>query len=111
MSSKTKFHQHIFTPALLKRMLTGATIGFILITLFVMGVDNPDPEWSRYWKVRPMIVVAIAGAIGGAFYDFMHLLRYQGGIVKVIGLVLGVIGFVIILWLGSVYGLDGTLWN
>lgn len=111
MTSKTKFPQRIFTPALPKRILAGATIGFIFITLFVMGVDNPDPEWPKYWKIRPMLVVAIAGAIGGAFYDLMHLLRYQGGTKKVLGLILGVIGFLITLWLGSVYGLDGTLWD
>lgn len=92
-------------------MLIGAVIGFVFITLFILGVENPDPEWPQYWKVRPMLVVAVAGAIAGAFIDFMHLLRRQGGILRLFGVVLSVIGSLVILWLGSVYGLDGTLWN
>ena len=92
-------------------MLIGAAFGFVLITLFVMGVDNPHPDWPKYWKVRPIIVVTIAGAIAAAFADFMHLLRRQGGILKLLGITLTVLGFVIILWLGSVFGLDGTIWD
>ena len=57
---KTKRLQHqLFTDALFKRMLIGAVLGFAFITLFVMGVDNPNPEWSKYWKIRPMVVVWI----------------------------------------------------
>ncbi|WP_037325032.1 hypothetical protein [Salinimicrobium terrae] len=107
----TKLHQKLFTEALVWRMLTGALIGFVFITFFVIGVDNPDHEWPEYWKARPMIVVPITGAIAGAFFDFMHLLRRQGGALKLLGIILSLFGCLIILWLGSVYGLAGTLWD
>lgn len=104
-------HQQLFTDVLAKRMLTGAVLGFLFITLFVMGVDNPHPDWPENWKIRPMLVVAIAGALAGAFFDLMYLLRRQGGILKLIGIVISVLGPLVILWLGSVFGLAGTLWN
>ena len=107
----TNFHQSLFTKALLTKMLIGAILGFLFITFFISGVDNPDPDWPENWKIRPMLVVAIAGAIAGAFIDFMHLLRRQGGILKLLGIIISVIGSLVILWLGSVYGLVGTLWN
>ena len=111
MTTKNQLHEQIFTAALIKRMITGGAVGFIFMALFLAGVDNPDPNWSKYWMARPMVVVTIAGAIGGAFVDFMHILRYQGGIKKLLGIILGIVGFLVILWLGSVYGLDGTLWD
>ena len=76
-----------------------------------MGVNNPHPDWPTYWKVRPIVVVTIAGAVGGAFADFLHLLRRQGGYLKLLGIVFSILGFIVILWLGSVFGLAGTLWD
>ena len=111
MTAKFNLHEQFFTSALTTRMLAGATFSFILIAIFLAGVNDPHPDWPRYWMARPLIIVPIAGAIGGAFYDFMHLLRYQGGIKKLLGIILGIIGFLVILWLGSVYGLAGTLWD
>lgn len=107
----TPFLHPYFTRRLPKRMLIGAGFGFVLITLFVMGVNEPAPDWPKYWKVRPIVVVTIAGAMGAAFADFLHLLRRQGGYWKLIGIVLSILGFIVILWLGSVLGLNGTLWD
>ena len=111
MTTGNQLHEQLFTAALVKRMVTGAAIGLVFISVYLAGVDNTDPEWPKYWMARPLIVVLIAGAIGGAFYDFMHLLRHQGGLKKLLGLILGLVGFIVILWLGSVYGLDGSLWD
>lgn len=107
----THFLQPYFTRRLPKRMLIGAAFGLVLISFFVSGVNNPDPNWPEYWKVRPIIVVTIAGAIGAAFADFLHLLRRQGGIYRALGIILSLVGFIVILWLGSVLGLAGTLWD
>lgn len=110
MNRKNLYHV-VFTEDLLPRVLIGAAIAFALISLFVFGVDNPKPEWPEYWRLRPLIITTIAGGIGGAFFDFMHLLRREGSWKKVLGLLLGLIGYLVILWLGSILGLDGTLWN
>lgn len=111
METNTQIFKNSFTSALPRRILIGAAFAFVLITLFVMGVNEPDPTWPANWKIRPIVVTTIAGGIGGAFADFMHLMRREGGIFRALGIILSLLGYVVILWLGSVYGLDGTLWN
>lgn len=94
-----------------KPMLIGAGIALALIALFLSGVDNPNPAWPKYWMVRPLIVVPLAGAGGGAFFAFMRPLREKGGWMTAFAYVLCIVVFIIGLWMGSVLGLDGTLWN
>lgn len=100
-------------PALLgKRMLLGAGIGLILISVFLIGVKNPNPAWGKFWMIKPLIIVPLAGAGGGAFYYFInHFWGYQGGWRKAFAIVFSLVGFIIALWLGTVLGLNGTLWN
>ena len=62
----------ILTPLLFKRMLLGAGIGLVLISLLVLPVTG-RPEWGEYWKIRPLIVVPMAGAVGGFCY---YLLKH-----------------------------------
>ena len=99
------------TAALGKRMLVGAVIALILIALFVSSVDNPNPAWPKLWVLKPLIIVPIAGAMGGIFYHIMDYLHRTSGLNKVIAIIIGFIGYIVALWLGSVLGLDGTLWN
>ena len=102
----------IDSASLIKRMLIGAGIGLVLITLLVTSVKHPNPEWGRFWMIRPLLVVPLAGAGGGLGTYFMeHLLGYQGGWSKIIAVLLSIIGFLIALWLGTVLGCAGTLWN
>ncbi|MEJ5993383.1 hypothetical protein WG904_03045 [Pedobacter sp. Du54] len=99
-------------PSLIRRMLIGAGIGLILITLLVTSANHPNPEWGKFWMIRPLLVVPIFGAAGGLGTYFMeYLLGYQGGWSKIISIVLSIIGFVISIWLGTVLGCAGTLWN
>jgi hypothetical protein len=99
-------------PALLtKRMLAGGGIGLLLMSLFLLGVNNPDPAWGKLWMIRPLVVVSLAGAGGAAFFHFTNPLRQQGGWIMFWTYILNMIGYVVALWLGSVLGLDGTLWN
>lgn len=95
----------------MRRVLIGAGIAFFLIALFLSGVDEPKPEWSKFWMVRPLIIVPLAGATGGLVY---HLIAQRGRehgwnslVYSLISLVIYIIG----LWMGFVLGLDGTLWN
>ena len=77
----------------------------------MLGVDEPKPEWPKLWMAKPLIMVPIAGAMGGVFYYFMDHLRYQGGWRKVLAYIISLIGYIIILWIGTVLGLNGTLWD
>lgn len=103
--------QPIHSSSLSKRMLLGVGIALILITIFLLGVGEPNPAWGKLWMIRPLIIVSLAGAMGGVFYYFMDHLRYQGGWRKTLAYILSLIGYIIALWLGTVLGLDGTLWN
>ena len=103
--------QSIDLVALARPMAVGAVIAFILISIFLMGVDEPKPEWPRFWMLRPLIVVPLAGALGGSFSYFVSGMRSQGLWGMIAANVLTVIVYLIVLWLGTVAGLDGTLWN
>ena len=94
-----------------KPVLIGAGIALTLIALFLAGVDNADPAWGKYWMVKPLIIVPLAGAMGGAFFYFMNQLSHHRGLNKTVAILLGLIIYVVGLWLGSILGLDGTLWD
>lgn len=93
------------------RMLAGATIGLILISVFLFSAGEGRPAWGKLWVIRPMIMVTLAGAMGGfCNYSILHF-RSLVGVNKVVAMIISVIVFVIGLWIGTVVGLDGTLWN
>lgn len=92
-------------------MIIGGSIALILITTFLIGVKDPNPEWGKFWTARPLLIVPIAGAAGGALYYFMTSLYLKHRWQRTAMTILASIGFVIALWLGTVLGLAGTLWN
>ena len=94
-----------------KRMLQGAAIALLLITIFLFGAGEPDPGWSKLWIITPLLIVPLAGAMGGVFYYIMDYLRHQGGWKKALAIIMSLIVYIVGLWLGTVLGLDGTLWN
>jgi len=100
------------TPvSMAKPMIIGAAIGFILISLFVFGVDNPNPEWGKYWMIRPLIMVPAAGAVGGLFFYFMMYMSATAKINKTVAFIISFIVFIVGLWMGTVLGLVGTMWD
>lgn len=101
----------IHKASLRKRMLQGASIALLFISFYLYKADEPDPNWPSLWIARPLLVVPIAGAMGGALYYYLDYLRYQGGWKKALAFLLSLIGYLIALWLGIVAGLDGTYWN
>lgn len=96
--------------SLTKPILVGAGIALLVISFFVFGVDNANPEWGKFWMIRPLIITPLAGAMGGAFYSFMD---YQSsrGFNRTIAIFLSLVVYFIGLWLGTVLGLAGTMWN
>jgi len=94
-----------------KRMLLGAAIALLLITLFLLGVQSPKPDWGEFWMVRPLIFVPLVGAAGGFFYYFVQQQNLRSTSQRIGFTVLGSFGYVIALWMGFVLGLDGTLWD
>ena len=101
----------INSKALYLRMFVGAVIGLILISVFLMGADDPNPEWPKSWILRPLVFVPLAGAMGGLFLYFMEYLTQRGSQKRILAIILGVIVYIIGLFLGIVLGLDGTYWD
>lgn len=97
--------------SLAKHVTVGGAVGLILISVFLATADGDDPAWGRYWYIRPLVVVPLAGAVSGAVYYLLDLLALNRGWNRIIT---GLFGFVLLfaaLWLGSVLGLDGTYWD
>jgi hypothetical protein len=92
-------------------MLAGAVIGFVLICLFLISAGNADPAWPKLWFIRPLIIVPLAGAIGGLCNYYLVYFHNTMGINKIVAMIISVVIFIIGLWLGSVLGLVGTYWN
>jgi hypothetical protein len=112
MTHQNELHtQEIHSASLGKRMLQGGAIAFILIVLFLANAGAPDPAWPKLWMVKPLLMVPFAGALGGAYYYIMDHLREEGGWSIVLANLLSLVGYVIVLWLGVVLGLNGTMWD
>ena len=109
--------KNLETPAinrspLMKHMIIGAGIALAVILTFVIGADNTPSEWGKYWMARPLIITPLSGAAGGfCFYFLAYFFGRRGGWEKVLATVIGVIVYIVGLWLGIVLGLDGTMWN
>lgn len=101
----------IHTASAGKRMGQGAGVALVLIVLFLASAGAGNPEWPRFWMIRPLVIVPLAGALGGVFYYNMDHLRDRGGWRKVLANVLSLLVFLVVLWLGTVLGLDGTWWD
>ena len=111
----TQSNNSIKTPiqplSLGKRMAVGAGIGLLLIALFLLGVKEPNPAWGKLWMVRPLIIVPLAGAMGGLCNYVSIQFHTKVGVSRLIAVVVSVLVGIIGLWLGIVLGLDGTLWD
>lgn len=103
--------QPVNSALLGKRMLLGAGIALILITVFLLPFKNPDPAWGKLWMIRPFIIVPLAGAVGGACNYFLGYLLNQDGRRKALTIILSLVIYIIGIWMGFVLGFAGTLWN
>jgi hypothetical protein len=97
--------------SLAKRMLAGAGIGLLVISFFLISAGQGDPAWGPLWRIRPLILVPFAGAMGGLCNYLIFNFPALAGLNKIVATVLSVIVFIVGLWMGIVLGLDGTLWN
>lgn len=101
----------IHSAPLAKRMLQGAGIALILIVIFLLGAGEPHSDWPKLWMLKPLVIVPLAGALGGILYYIMDGLRHQGGWKRLLAMLISVVGYLIVLWLGTVLGLNGTWWD
>lgn len=108
--SKTSLAESFNRSSIVKGILIGAGTGLLVILFFITGVDT-QPHWPDLWKIRPLIITPLAGALGGGFFYISNQLLRRKGLNGIAALILSIIGFVVALWLGVVLGLGGTLWD
>lgn len=101
----------IQSQTIVKRMLLGALIGLVVISVFVFGVQHPNPDWGKYWMLRPLIVVPIIASLSTLIFFSLNIFGFPKGWRKTVILLFSVIGYIIAFWIGVVLGLDGTLWD
>ncbi len=54
-------------------MLQGTAIGLILVAFYLVA-GEPEPVWPKFWMVKFLLTVPVAGVLGGIFYvDIDHL--------------------------------------
>lgn len=87
---------------MIKAILLGTSIAFLMISFFVFGVDQANPNWGKFWMVKPLILTPLAGAVGGYLFNFLKVKKRP---------VIGLITYAVVLWLGVVLGLNGTMWD
>jgi hypothetical protein len=110
MTMKNNSSTQINLASMGKRMLVGVVIGLALIGAFLFSAGEPNPEWGAYWRIKPLIMVPLAGAAGGAFFNFMTS-RFPTGLPRIIAIIFSIVVFIIGLWIGTVLGLNGTYWD
>ena len=103
--------EQINTKSLIKRMLLGAAIGLLFISIFLYSVKNPNPNWGKFWMIRPLIIVPLAGAFGSLSFYLKDFIGSQSSWKNILAIIFSSMAFIFILWIGIILGLDGTLWN
>jgi hypothetical protein len=111
MTQESNLPTQTITPILVKKMLTGGGIALILMLIFLLPIRDPNPAWGKLWIIKPLIVISLAGAMGGVFYYLMGNMRSQGGWKMILANVLCLLVYIFVLWIGTVLGLNGTLWD
>ncbi len=108
MTPNTFLTRSINSRKLLNLAAAGAGLGLILMALFLLPIKHPKPEWGPMWMLRPFVMIALAGATGGAF---AYLINWYLDRHKAVAVVLSIVVYIIGLWMGTVLGLVGMLWH
>ena len=96
---------------IIKKVLLGAGVGLVVISLNVFGVANPDPAWGPHWRLRPLLLTPLITAFGMLAFFLKDVILPQTRNGRILIFLSSLVGFIVALWLGVILGLDGTLWN
>lgn len=89
----------------------GFLTALTFISYIILSVNEPKPEWSEFWYIKPLVITPIAGAFGGVSSYLINIISIQNGFLKLLRIIFSVLVFIFFIWIGTVLGLDGTLWN
>jgi len=106
---------NVFKNIEFKKIIVAAIIGYcialICISLLIFSVANPNPVWGKNWFVKPLVITPIVGAIGGISFYIINCISFKNEALKFARIVISILVFLFYLWIGTILGLDGTLWN
>jgi hypothetical protein len=118
MTKQNEIHHSLDNNSFGKRALQGASIAAVLVIVFLSfifpigGVLNGKNFWQSLWQFFPLVTVTVGGALGGMFYYLIVKAWYPGGWKKIVATVLGILVYVLLLWLSLVAGFSATgLWD
>jgi hypothetical protein len=111
MKTTKDFISQLTFKSVITRMLIGALIGLAIISLFIFSIDGPNPAWGDYWRVKPLIITPLVSAFGFLSFYLKEYINPKSDAGKIVVFLISTLAFVVALWLGTVLGLDGTLWN
>lgn len=111
MTRTNDFISQLTFKSVILRMLIGAAIGLAIISLFIFTIEDPNPEWGKYWRIKPIIITPLVAAFGFLSFYLKVYINPKSDAGKIVVFFMSVIAFIVALWLGTVLGLNGTLWN
>ena len=99
------------SKALIIRLIFGGLTGLIFIAIFLYPAGEPKPEWGKYWWIKPLVMVPLAGAAGIVVNYVVTQQTYKRRWVKALFIFVSILVFLFALWIGTVLGLNGTYWD
>ena len=110
-STKVNYSKPLQAFSYVTCMRNGAIPAIFLVSLFLISADKSFPEWGAYWQIKPILIVPIAGILGGSIIAFFDRVALQMGWSRGLFIAFSVIAYIICLWRGFVLGFNGTYWN
>ncbi len=102
---------YLKTKTILLNAITGYVVGLGVISLFISGLDNPKPEWGKYWMIQPLVITPIFSAFGSLALLLPDFLKIISPWKRLLALLSGLFIYMLLLWTGIVLGLAGTMWD
>lgn len=101
----------ISSGSIIRAGLAGGLTGLLLISLLIFPLDHPRPEWGEFWRVRPLLLTPLVTALGAIAAYLVLKVGTHLGINGSLCIIIALLGFIFSLWIGTILGLAGTLWN
>ncbi len=105
MTLQNELQKSIQSPDLAKRIFRGAIINLIPMLSWVAFLTIAGDNFTLQLKMLvPIATITFGGAAGGAIWHLLQPLREQGGAIKIVAIILGVIVHIVGGWMSLVFG-------
>ncbi|PVH27025.1 hypothetical protein [Sphingobacterium corticibacter] len=92
------------------KMMFGAALGIFVVSPFIYGNTPHNDEWGFFWFIKPLVLIPLSGAVGGALY-YLSTRYLQHILPKWLLMGMGTLLLAVSIWIGAILGLNGTYWN